>query len=80
MKTYTLSFADSLSHAPAHPDRTGYRAMSGMNMDVVFQVWPSRAALLKTIEIQSRRAFKATDWKPCLRHDGQLWNARRDTR
>lgn len=60
MKTQTMSFAASLEYKPANPDRTAKRSMS---WDVTFQEWPSRAAMLKTIEMQGKRAFRAGDWK-----------------
>lgn len=66
MKRYTLSFADSLTHVPKHPDRTAMRNHgTGLGFDVVFQVWPSRAAMLKTIQMQGRRASQSRDWRAC---------------
>lgn len=60
MKTYTLSFADSIAHTPEHPERTAAKALS---WEVRYQVWPSRAAMLKTIDMQSRRAPRQDDWR-----------------
>lgn len=60
MKKYILSFADSLKHTPEYPERTAKRSLS---WDVEFQVWPNRAAMLKTIEMQSKRAPHRSDWK-----------------
>jgi hypothetical protein len=60
MKTYTLSFADSTSHTPEHPERTATKSLS---WDVRYQVWPSRAAMLKTIDMQGRRAPRQDDWR-----------------
>jgi hypothetical protein len=66
VKRYTLSAADAYTHAPAHPDRTAKRsAGTGLNFDVVFQVWPSRAAMLKTIQMQSKRESHWADWRAC---------------
>jgi hypothetical protein len=62
MKTYVLSFAQALTHVPEHPERTAKR--SGNGFDVHFQVWPNAAAMLKSIEMQGRRAPRATDWRP----------------
>ena len=65
IRQYTLSFADSITHKPEHPDRTARRNGSGLNFDVTFQVWPNRAAMLKTIEMQQKRAPRSGDWRAC---------------
>src|SRR5262245_16539450 len=62
MKQYTMSFAASLEHRPEHPERTAKRSLA---WDVQFQVWPNRRAMLKTIELQGRRATHHSDWKAC---------------
>lgn len=54
MKRYSLSLGASIGYAHPHPERTAQRNGPGMFPDVVFQVWPSRAAMLKTIELQRR--------------------------
>lgn len=65
MKTYTLSFADSMAHVPQHPERTAKRNSAGLNFDVTYQVWPNRASMLKTIELQQRGEPRSTNWKAC---------------
>lgn len=60
MKRYTLSFADNIRHVPDHPERT---ACFHSSFDVNYQVWPSRAAMLKTIDMQGKRASHWTDWR-----------------
>ena len=62
MKTYTLSFAASIEHKPEHPERT---AMKSLDWDVRYQVWTSRAAMLKTIEMQGKGAPKQSHWRAC---------------
>lgn len=64
MKRYTMSFADSISHVPEHPERTAKKQGRGMNFDVTYQVWPNRAAMMKTIDMQERRESRQDDWKP----------------
>ena len=65
MKKYTLSLADSLTHRPEHPERTAKRSRaSGFDFDVTFQVWPNRASMLKTIELQQRGEPRADHWRP----------------
>ena len=65
MKRYTMSFAAAFEHVPEYPERTAKRNGTGLNFDVTFQVWPSRAAMLKTIEMQERGAPRSTNWKAC---------------
>lgn len=67
MKKYTLSFADSINHKPEHPERTARKNGRGMNFDVTYQVWPNRAAMLKTIDMQDRREHRPDDWKAVQR-------------
>jgi hypothetical protein len=68
MKKYTLSFAAAMDHKPEHPDRTARRSGYGaMNFDVTFQVWPSREALLKTLEMQGKRERQQTDWSAVVK-------------
>ena len=66
MKRYSMSFADSLTHRPAAPERTARRscgADGSMNFDVEYQVWPSRGAMLTTIELQGRSEPNRRHWK-----------------
>ena len=63
MKTYTISFAAAMSHIPEHPERTAYRAVGTWGSDYQFQVWPSRAAMRKSIEMQGRREPHPSDWR-----------------
>ena len=66
MKKYTLSFADAINHTPDHPERTARRNGTGvLDFDVRFQVWNSRAAMLKTIEMQERGNPRPGQWKAC---------------
>ena len=65
MKKYTMSFGQACEHKPEHPERTARKSGKGMNFDVTFQVWPSRQAMLKTLEMQGKRDYRAGDWKEC---------------
>lgn len=64
MKRYSLSFAASTAHVPDHPERTATRQGSGMDFDVYYQVWPNRAAMLKTSDMQARAGNSPRNWKP----------------
>jgi len=65
MKTVKMSFAASLTYRPEFPERTASRSHLGLDMDVTFQTWPSRAAMLKTIEMQQSGPAKLTHWRAC---------------
>jgi hypothetical protein len=73
MKTYTLSGGASFTHVPEHPERTGRRnAGHGLNFDVIYKVWPSRAALARTIRMQQKRETRPLDWRACVKlSDGE---------
>lgn len=62
MKRVSMSFAASLEHKPAHPERT---ARKSVGWDVVFQTWTNRAAMARSIRMQERGAPSAT-WKPVV--------------
>ncbi len=47
--------------------RAAQKIGSGMFSDVCVQVWPSRSAMLKTIDMQSRREPHPTDWRPLVK-------------
>ena len=69
MRTYTLSAAAADAHVPEHPERTARRNATGfLNFDVVFRVWPNRASMLKTIEMQRRREARQEDWRAVKPH------------
>jgi hypothetical protein len=72
-KTYTMSGAAANAHVPGHPERTARRGCGGaMNFDMVFQVWPNRASMAKSIRMQERREYRNTDWKACVKlSDGE---------
>lgn len=68
MKRYVLSFAASLEHKPQNPERTASRPTGGdgsLDFDIQFQEWPSRAAMLKTLEIQGRTVPSRKHWRAC---------------
>ncbi len=65
MKRYTLSAADAMTHKAAAPERTAHRAAGGfLNFDEVFQVWPNRASMARSIRMQER-AGNSGHWRAC---------------
>ena len=70
MKQYQMNTARAMEHKPEHPERTARRdcgaPISSIYWgDVIFQVWPNRASMLKTIELQDQRPSKFTNWTAC---------------
>jgi hypothetical protein len=67
MKKYTLSGADSMTHSPQHPERTAHKAAGGgLNFDRVYQVWPNRESMARSIRMQQSRAPHSGDWRACV--------------
>ncbi|KKW13245.1 MAG: hypothetical protein UY48_C0003G0067 [Candidatus Gottesmanbacteria bacterium GW2011_GWB1_49_7] len=63
MKKYTLSLAASFTHQPEHPERTATKSLPlSSSMDVVYQVWPNRKSMAKTIRMQQQREPRGGDW------------------
>lgn len=64
MKQITISFAAFQTYTPKNPERTAYRTQANsLDFDYTLKEWPSRAAMLKSIEMQSKREPKSTDWR-----------------
>ena len=38
-----------------------------LNFDVVFQVWPNRPSLARSVRMQERREHRQDDWRPCVK-------------
>ena len=66
MKTYKMSWAAAQEHKPQHPERTAQRNAGGMDFDIVFQVWPNRPSMAKSIRMQQKREHYQTDWRACV--------------
>ena len=64
MKQYTMSAAAAMEHKHEHPERTARRNAGGfLDFDVIFQVWPNRPSMVKTIRMQEKRTPDFRDWK-----------------
>jgi hypothetical protein len=64
MKRYTMSFADSIEHKPANPERTA-RKTSGW--DITFQEWPNRKAMARSIRMQEKAPPRSDHWRAVQR-------------
>jgi outer membrane biogenesis lipoprotein LolB len=63
MKEYILSFADSITHQPEHPERT---TRQNCGWDVKFRVWNSRTVMARAIRMQEKREHYTTDFKAVI--------------
>lgn len=52
-----------------HPERCGVRTTGMMGENVTIQEWPSRGALLKTIQMQGRREHQSRDWRLLVKEE-----------
>lgn len=67
MKTYTCPAGRVSELQHEHPERTAYRNASGpMNFDVVFQVWPNRPAMARSIRMQERAGTR-NPWRAVVK-------------
>lgn len=68
MKKWTIPLGrmNDEENKPLHPDRTAYKSGSGMFADLIFQEWPNRASMAKTIRIQQRGESFNKAWKACI--------------
>lgn len=68
MTKYTLSLGASIGYQHPHADRTAVRnATSSPFSDLLYQVWPSRKAMARTIRMQQQRAPQSRDWRPLIK-------------
>jgi hypothetical protein len=58
----TVPFARAREYQPPNPDRTAYRIGTDLAGDVTFKEWPSRAAMLRMLDRQAKRASHSSDW------------------
>lgn len=63
MKKIRMPFGRTIGYVPEHPERTARRCESGnWEAQTIFQTWPNRASMAKTIRMQEQRATEQTDW------------------
>lgn len=63
MKKITMSFAAANSYQPPNPERT---ARKPADWDVMFQEWPNRISMAKSIRMQQRGEPRSDHWKACI--------------
>lgn len=67
LKRTAMCFASTLTYHPANPDRTARRTPHGIGADTIFQEWPSRVAMARSIRMQQKRETKSDDWQACVK-------------
>lgn len=68
MKRYTLPLGRVAEHVHPAPERTASRSLPGAFGDIEFQVWPSRAAMLKSCDMQEA-AGTPRPWRPLVKRN-----------
>lgn len=72
MKTYTVPLGRLSEVKHEHPERTAMKQGYGMFPDYIFQVWPNRQSMAKTIRMQEKRESTQHDWKAVIKlSDGE---------
>ena len=66
MKTYSMPFGETIGYSHPHPERTA-RKQRSLFSDVIFQVWPNRKSMAKTIRLQQLREPAPDDWRPLVK-------------
>lgn len=61
MKRYSAPLGRQGEVTHAHPERTA--SYLGSDWDMVYQVWPNRASMAKTIRMQESRGAGPRDWR-----------------
>jgi hypothetical protein len=71
MRKVSVSVADAMRYMPRHPERTAHK---DAGWDVIYQEWPSRGAMARSIRMQEQRAPRSGDWRACVpldAHEGR---------
>lgn len=55
---------------PDQRERAARRAGAGMFADDCVQIWPNRASMLKTVDIQRRSPPRSDHWRPLVKREG----------
>lgn len=67
MKTYSVPGARLNDWHHPHPERTAYRAATGLNFDWYCQVWSNRAAMLQACRMSDTGALDARPFRPLVK-------------
>ncbi len=67
MQKYSMPLGRTIGFTHESPDRTASKSGAGVFSDTIFQVWPSRAAMARSIRMQQSRASHPSDWRPLVK-------------
>jgi len=65
VKTYRLTFGQLADFKHPRPEATAHHQAAD-GWDTIFQVWPNRKAMLKTVEMQRRALPNWRHWTPLI--------------
>ncbi len=72
MKTYSVPLGRRADYPHPAPERTASRMCARLGDDDVYQVWPSRKAMARSVRMQQQRAPHPSDWRPMVKlSDGE---------
>jgi len=72
MKKQSMSFGQAMNFKPPHPERTARSEGRSWDSPVVYQEWPNRESMARSIRMQQSRAPSPADWKACVKlSDGE---------
>lgn len=63
MKRYSLCFGRQLGYVHPHPERTAKKSGNGVFSDDIFQIWPNRASMAKSIRMQQSGPPRHDHWR-----------------
>ena len=66
MKKVYMNFGQTIGYVPEHPERTARSAGKSWDSQVVFQTWPNRASMAKSIRMQQAGPSMPHHWKACV--------------
>jgi len=66
MKMWFVPLGRMNETPPTNPERTAYKSGAGMFPDLIFQEWPNRTSMAKTIRMQQGGENFNKAWKPCI--------------
>lgn len=67
MKRYAMSLGASIGYQHANPERTAQRYGNGIFSDLVFQVWPNRKSMARSIRMQEKGPSRPDHWRPLVK-------------
>ena len=67
MKKYFVPLGRRADYQHPAPERTAYRPGRGVFDDDLYQVWPSRGAMLQACKMSNTGVLGARPWRPLVK-------------